>query len=236
MAPVRTVRIVLGSLAGVVVLLQAVSVAGYLGRQARVDTQLLPATAGPVEASTDVGDITVRVAAAGERPRLEQRLRWAFWSPSSSFHSAEGRVEARSNCPLIALMCKADVELVVASGSPVRVHTSVGDVRVEPTSADVTAVTAFGDVVVHGGGEGADLFAETSTGDVRVIASAGAHSIRAVSATGDVRVDVAPGETFAVDAGTDVGDTRIDVASDPASGRSLVARTSTGDVAVVAGD
>lgn len=233
MAPVRTVRIVLGSLAGTAVLFQAITVAGYLGRQSRVDTQWLPETAAVVEATTDVGDITVRVAAPGERPRLEQRLRWAFWSPSHSLRQVDGRVEARASCPPIGALCTVDVELVVAPGSPVRVSTSMGDIRVDPTAADVTAVTDVGDVIVHGGGAGADLSAETSVGDVRVFVSAGTPSVRAISATGDVRVAVASGESFAVQAGTDVGDTRVEVASDPASGRPLLARTSTGDVQVV---
>lgn len=208
------IRVLLGGVAALMVLAAAVTVAGALAVRDRVETHALTGPISAVHVSTEVGDIRTRPAGPGEQPRLDRRVQWSFWDPATTFRAERGRVEAAVHCPPISLMCSSDVELIVPPGAAIEARTGVGDVVVVRADSTVAA--------------------EASVGDVEVSLDAAARQVQAVSDTGDVTVRVAPGQSYAVQADTDVGTRELRVASDPASGRVVIARTATGDVRVLA--
>ncbi len=253
---VRQARIWTGAVAAAAVLAGAASVAGSFFRQELEETVALDGAFSRLVAQSDVGDLRVRVAQAGERPHITRRLEWAFNRPTATQRVNAGVAELETACPRtwIGAWCSVDLELVVPSGTAVQIRSNVGDVKVDGlsgavsattsvgdvlltsvTGTEVSARTSTGDVVVRTGGVDVTVAAESSTGDVQVVSSSAVRRVVATTSTGDVEVAVPSGQSYAADVETAVGDRRVTIATDPAADRSITARTSTGDVQVSAG-
>jgi DUF4097 and DUF4098 domain-containing protein YvlB len=140
------------------------------------------------------------------------------------------RVPARD----IAVIARSDngnasVERVQGGAT---VSSSNGDVRAELSSGRLDMSTDNGDVT------GINLFsgpvsATSSNGDVELTFGGAPASLSATSDNGDVVVQLPPGEElYAVDATSDNGEVKTPVRTDPASRRTVVARSDNGDVIV----
>jgi hypothetical protein len=222
-------------------------------RQTAVETAPLAAGITQVVAATDTGDIRVRAATAGETPRMIRTLHWSFERPQlrQSVSAGTERVDARCTSQWFVGHCSVDVELVVPASTVLQVQTDTGQVSVSGTSGGLTAVTATGAVTLSGVSGGsvsartdtgdvtvlatatdAVVAASTDTGDVRLSFTAPPRSVRAQTSTGDVTISVPTGDSYAVTARTDVGESSVLVPNDPAATRGISATTSVGDIQV----
>lgn len=230
-------------------------VAGFFEQRVRTDTAV-PANVRSVDVDVSAGDVTVVAAAEGATGVTTTR-RWSVREPRvTTTVSAGGTVSVRSECVgglAWVGTCSADVVVRVPAGTVVRAVSSSGDVRVDGTSAQVTARTTSGDIrlVATSGAVSArttagDVTVEASrstqvdasaaTGDVRVVLDAVPDLVRARTSTGDVTVLVPPGPTtYRVTASTPVGDRTVEVPEDTSSTHLVDATTAVGDVKVATG-
>lgn len=155
------------------------------------------------------------------------------------------------DCPaFVSSWCSVHYAVVVPADTEVVVDTDAGSVTVTGIDGDVTATTAAGSVsVVDVSGElrlsssagpvrGEQLASDTvrarsSAGSVRLLFDVAPTSVDADSSAGSVEVVVPDDDAvYAVEASTSAGSTRIEVPTDPAAERTLLLRSSAGDVSV----
>lgn len=164
--------------------------------------------AGKLDLHVGDGDVTVLDAGGAVLARAG--------SGSVEVTGAAGDVEARSS--------DGDVTVLDVRGS-VEARTSSGGVEVEQADGDVHAETSDGDVQVRT--VGGDALARTSSGSVRVAAVDG--DVEARSSDGDVTV-WGTGTPVALEISTSDGSTTVEAPTDPQARRTVLVRTSSGNV------
>jgi len=179
-----------------------------------------------VEGST--GD--VEVVGGGSGVQVVERQEFRGKAPEASHVVADGTLTLTYRCG----DCSIGYRVRVPEGTVVRVHGSTGDVRLTGLTGEVLAETSTGTVVAKGLGSTSARLA-SSTGDVSASFTAAPTEVTATSSTGSVQVTVPSGQPYAVDASTAVGDVRVSVPRKADAGRSIEARTATGDVTVSGG-
>jgi Putative adhesin len=157
-----------------------------------------------------------------------------------------------ASCPWLAgANCKVSYVLTVPSNIEINGSSSGGDIRTVGITSVRKLSSSGGDIDVRGSAGSLDL--SSSGGDVRVLASRSADvtadssggdvttefvdvptTVKVSSSGGNVTVILPRGETsYAVDASSSGGDTRIDVRTDPASTHRIKATSSGGDVSII---
>ncbi|GAA0662190.1 hypothetical protein GCM10010193_11790 [Kitasatospora atroaurantiaca] len=179
-----------------------------------------------VEAST--GD--VEVVGGGGGVQVVERQEFRGKAPVATHEVTGGTLTLTYHCG----DCSVGYRVRVPEGTVVRVHGSTGDVRLTGLTGEVVAESSTGTVVAKGlGSTSARLV--SSTGDVSASFTTAPTEVTATSSTGSVRVTVPSGQPYAVDASTGVGDVQVSVPRKVDAGRSIEARTATGDVTVNGG-
>jgi Putative adhesin len=201
-------------------------------------------------------DVTLTGAPAGGSLEVVARVTEGLRSPShSGQRTGDGELRLSASCPgFFGGRCAVDYEIRVPSGTVVRADASGGDVvaeeitttepfRLESSAGDVTAndVTAPAIELSSSAGDvsGRALSAErleleSSAGDVTASLRTPAERLLADSSAGDVEL-VVPDEVYRLDASSSAGDVDAsDVSTDPDAPRAIVARSSAGDVRVIA--
>ncbi len=227
------------------------SAAGWLARRTETQTEVYRQVATSLSVELSTGDLTLTAGEAGQ-VSVERRLywSWSFQKPiiDEQWDGQALRVKADcGNWVVLGPACGVDYALTVPEGISVQARTSTGDVQVSNILGALELSTSTGDIRVTGAtGElrldastgditvsdtrSTTVDASTSTGDVTIHFATAPRTVSADTSTGDVAVVVPDGDGYRVDTDTSTGDERVSVRRDDSSGRSIVARTSTGDI------
>jgi hypothetical protein len=209
--------------------------------------------AEPVTEIVVDGDGNVKVVAddAADSISVDWRSRYFVERPAVAWRIDGETLILTSDCGTLGVItnCTTHFTLRVPTGIALAVETSSGDVEVEGQTGALTLATSSGDVVARAAapaialdsssgdvvveGSVTDVTASTSSGDVEIaIAGAPPASVWAETSSGDVLVEV-PYAAYDVETDTDSGDTDVDgIAQNGRAPRTIVARTSSGEVAV----
>jgi DUF4097 and DUF4098 domain-containing protein YvlB len=163
----------------------------------------------------------------------------------------DGKLEIRdTGCGFLSFGCDTDYVVTIPKDLNVTVGSSSGDLQVSDLPGGATLKTTSGNIEAHkiGGAltmnsssgdlEGSDLDAssvttESSSGSLELTFLSAPSSVQAETSSGDVTVVLPTGtETYKVDTDTSSGDESTEVKMDPASTRTITAKTSSGDVTV----
>lgn len=196
------------------------------------------------------GSIRVIEGAPG-RISVTERIERSLVAPRRSADVVGDRLVLRSECrSVFSTFCTVSYDVEVPPGTALKLRSEVGGIRVSDVDGEIDAVSTAGSVSVVAGSGNVDL--HSSAGGVRVIdrqadrigasSTAGAVTVEAASppaaveassSAGSVTVVVPPDETtYAVDASTDAGGTKIQIRTDPQAQRTISAHSSAGDVTV----
>jgi len=229
--------------------LQTLSV---LAHGERTFTRTFPAGGvDTVEVDLSSGSVEV-VAAAVDEITVTATVSDGFRATGADQEVVGGRLRLTGTCPLyLSTFCEVHYDVEVpeemaltarVDDGPIRVVGLAGAVDLSSDNSGVEVVGVSGPLAIHsanGSLSGEDLLsasveASTDNGSVDVGFAAAPETVIATSDNGSVEVrlpEVAAG--YRVDAGTDNGSTTIEVATDPASGRSVVLRSDNGDLRVL---
>lgn len=243
-----------GVFAVTLVVLGALSVAGWLGYRTEIQTQSY-ATPGlrTIVIDIDNGDVTVTPGAA-DTVDVTRRLHFAFERPTVDEHWDGQTLRATTGCRSrwIGPGCGVDYTLTVPEGVEVRARTSTGDISVRNILGELELSTSTGDISVTGARQALALHtrtgdidatgldsetvdASTNTGDVTLRFERAPSSVTAKASTGDIQVSVPGGQPYRIQADSRTGDIHIDVPRDDASRRVIEVRTGTGDIDIQRG-
>lgn len=182
---------------------------------------------------------------------VHRRIFWSYAKPTieERWDGQTLQVTARCRAALLSLGpgCGVDYTIAVPEGVAVEAHTSTGDITVRGVRGGLRLSTSTGDIAITDvtgklslrsstgdinatGLTSSDVEASVSTGDVDLRFSRPPQAVAARAGTGDVTVSVPEGEAYRVQADAGIGDTHIGVRQDGEAERSIVARTSTGDI------
>lgn len=198
-------------------------------------TVVYPGEVSRLDATVDVGQITVTRAPAGEESRVVVRRQSAFRSAGFTESYSRGRLTLTGGCSgnwFLDSRCAVDLDILLAGDGVMRLRSATGDILVVGAGGPVTARTATGSIRLVGVTSGT-VDAEAATGDVDLRFTAPPEDVRARTSTGSVRVILPSGnETYRIDARTDVGVPVIDAPQDSNSARDIDVRSAVGDVSV----
>ena len=230
MGKLRALLIIAGIVAAVFVV-GAILVA-LLGREA-TRTQLLDGEIRRVEVLSERGALTIRPGAA-TGAELVATEHWVLKGPDVVATVTDGTLRVDVTCPRLSLVsCSADLDLRVPESAVLELKTVRGNLRVDGLDGAMTVLSEDGDVSVRGAP--ATLDSRSVTGAVTAELSVRPDKVILRSETRDVRL-VVPSGDYAITADSTLGGERVEgLTSVPTSGRTLVASSGKGDVAVVAG-
>lgn len=218
----------------------------------RSETTTTPLGAVPARLVVEVeGD--VRVEATDARPAaVESRRRWSWAEPEVRTSRAGDELRIGSSCAdLGPLPCSTDLRLAVPPTTELVIRNAGGSVRVtglrapaelssDSGSVDVSDVVAPRLVLRSSAGSVRgtalsvpDVSASSSAGSVRLDHAVEPTRVNVQSSAGSVRVQVPEGRaTYRAEARSSAGSETLDVATDPASTRSIRAVSSAGGVTI----
>jgi hypothetical protein len=191
------------------------------------------------------GRVTVE---SGDRTAVTLTRHWGLFStPDTSVTATGGTLRVRGACRVLALRCSTDVTATVAPDTEVVVVTSAGSVSVTGTTAGVDLRTSAGAVdvegvsgpvrlrtsagAIRGSVVSGDVDAQTSAGQIALTVSGAIERLAAVTSAGAVDLTV-PDDVYRVDAETSAGSTEVQVRTDPASTRLIIAHSSAGSISI----
>lgn len=169
-----------------------------------------------------IGDNTCSVSYRVQVPRA-LALQLKDGSGNLTLRSLRGDVQAH--------LGSGDVQADDLGGGRGVLGTDAGNIRVAGAAGPLEARTASGDLTLTGLRSG-NVRARSDSGNVRLGFAAVPATVDAGSASGDVHVALPPGQSYAVDATTASGTSRVDVQNAPASPHKIRAHTSSGNVEV----
>ncbi|WP_405056230.1 DUF4097 domain-containing protein [Kribbella sp. NBC_01505] len=174
----------------------------------------------------------------------------AFGSaPSDTFK--DGKLELKdTNCGFLSFGCKTTYVLTVPRDVKLTVKNNSGQIKVSGMSGETELKTNSGNIAAQGLGgslrmetssgsiEGDALTASTvttksSSGSADLEFASAPQSVDTKASSGEVTITVPAGdETYKVETATSSGDYEPEVKVDPASSRSIKAKTSSGDISI----
>lgn len=182
---------------------------------------------------SDAGDLQLRSGPDGAA-EVTRVLRWTGEARPEVTEEVDAdtlRVTARCPDRLDGEQCSVDFRVTLPAAAAVEATVGAGDVTVRDLGGAQRLTSSAGKVAATGL-RAAEARVETSAGDVDVEFATAPRTVEAQSSAGDVRVALPAGDAYRVDADTGAGDVTVDVAQDPAAGRTVTARTSAGDVTI----
>jgi hypothetical protein len=186
-----------------------------------------------VEVSVGAGQVSVEASDSGA-VEVSVRGEGTWQRPSSSRERTGDRLRLAADCgPATAFdRCRLDYVLRVPDGVDVDLTAHAGRLEVRGIDGDVRARTDAGEIELTGLRSGS-VDASSDVGRVVARFVEPPSTVRATTSTGAIEVGLpASGAPYAVDAAAEVGSATVDVATDPSSSRTVVARTSVGSVVV----
>jgi len=207
--------------------------------------------AGPLQAlavHTHVGNVHVTGEAAGSKVTVTEHLTFRKTAPVTTHRMAVHILTLSSTCPSLET-CGVSYDIAVPRTTAVRVTNSVGTIRLESLSGQVTAGTSAGTIELHsvsgpvaatgsaGSIVGEDVSSaraimRISTGQIKITFSAPPTTVSATTSAGLVLLRVPGNVGYAVDASTTVGKIRIGVPRSAASPHVITARATTGSIRI----
>lgn len=186
-----------------------------------------------VEVAIDAGQVTVEPA-DGNAVEVSVRGEGTWRRPSATREQTGDRLRLSASCPpgVGFHRCRLDYVVAVPSGVDVDLQADAGRLHVRGIDGDIVARTDAGEIEMR------DLRSDTveASSDVGRVVTRFAEppsDVRTTTSTGEIQVRLpSSGGPYAVDASSEVGSARVDVATDPSSPRRVVARTSVGSVLV----
>jgi hypothetical protein len=205
--------------------------------------------ASQLSVAVDSGDLTL-VASGDSQVHLTGVAHYGLVRPTVDVTTTAAGVSVTVHCPwFVASECSVDLTVAIPSRLEVTASTDTGNLTSNGLD-DLSLQTDTGDLQVNGGAGFLHLSSRTGditgtaidaprvtasdqTGDVSLDFAQAPTNVSAQDQTGDVTVTLpAGGMAYAVSAHTQIGDTNVDVPTDPASTSEISASTSTGDVTV----
>ncbi len=184
-----------------------------------------------VEVDSDAGDVRL---VAGERPAVEQDLRWTGDARPQVEQKVEGgvlRITAR--CPdRGGDRCQAGLVVTAPAASSALVDLRAGGIEVRGLTGALDLTSSAGGVDATGVGPG-DVRAKSSAGSVELTFAAAAADVTAESSAGGVEVRVPVGPAYEVSAETSAGSTEVGVPDQPGADHRITAKSSAGGVSVL---
>lgn len=224
---------VLGGLVAATLVIGATTgvVAGFF-RQTRTQTHEYAQPLRAVTVGASTGSITVRPGAPGSPVRVTSELTWSFGAATSWEQVAAGRLDVQAQCSNgVVGLCTVGYDITVPPDVVLTLDTHTGTIEASGLTGDVRASSHTGSVQLHDL-RSQHVEATTSTGSVDLSFASAPQSVSAETSTGSVEVALPGGVTYDVSADTSTGSTDVGVPTDPASGRRVLAHTSTGSVNV----
>lgn len=241
-----------GVLTALVLATGAVSVAGWLGYRSQTETKTYFAMIYDIAIELDMGDVIVVPGEESGLVSITRRIAWSYQRPKITEQWDGQTLRISADCGVWLLAgprCGVTYTVQVPFHVSVQARTSTGDITVNDIQGPLQLTTSTGDIRVTGAANELRLNsrtgdivvsaitapvvdASTGSGDIRLTLADSPMSVSARTTTGDVFIVVPPGPSYKVEANTSVGDTRITVRNDTWAGRSIVARTTTGDIDV----
>jgi hypothetical protein len=238
-------------LTALVLIAGSLTVANWLGYRTETEQQTYQADGTDISLDIDMGDVIIRPGRPGV-VTVTRQTSWSFQRPRIDERWDGRTLRITGSCPArpwAVLPCGATYTIEVPAEATVRARVSAGDITVDDVRGGLDLTASLGDIQVTGAGGELRLHsshgdviasaitadtveASTVTGDVRLTLSAPPRTVSAQTTAGDVHVVVPRGETYRVEADAGVGDMAITVDQDVTSDRSIVARTSAGDIDV----
>jgi hypothetical protein len=232
-APALTVIRVLGAVAAIVAAAWlAVTVASSFARTS-VEESFTATGVRSVEVVVDAGTVSVEPA-DGRDVEVSVTARSTWRAPTTDQEQDGDTLRLSSRCGQSFGLGRCEVRYVVAvpEGVSVDLRVSAGRLAVDGIDGDVRARIDAGEVVLTDL-RSARVDATSEVGRVVASFAEAPDDVRATSSTGAVEITLPrDGEPYAVEASSEVGGTTVDVATDPGSPRTVVARTAVGSVVV----
>jgi hypothetical protein len=200
-----------------------------------------------VVVNDQVGGIQVTGGSSGT-DSVTEHISFKHTAPVSTHRATAGTLVLDSNCPALET-CSIGYDITVPRAITIRVDDSVGTIRLDSLSGQVTAHTNAGDIdlgsvsgpVEASGHVGSILGQDVSSADATLRLSAGQidvtfaavpASITATVTVGSVTLSVPGGVPYAVNATASVGSIQVRVTRSPASPHVITASTRTGSVTI----
>jgi hypothetical protein len=213
-----------------------------------------PVQGGALTVHTNSANLELRSGDVLEITVTKKFERNAFGSDPSEKY-ADGKLEIKgTGCGFLSFGCTTDYVVTVPKDLKVTIESSSGDLKASDLPAGASLKTSSGGIEVHriGGDlslksssgrlEAYDLTAssvtsQSSSGSVELNFAAVPSSVQAKSSSGDLDVRLPNGsETYKVETDSSSGDESARVKTDPASTRTITAKTSSGNVTVEYGN
>jgi len=240
-----------GVLTVTLIVLGALSVAGWLGYRTETQTESYR-TPGlrTIAVDIDAGDLTV-LPGAGDTVDVTRRLRYAYERPTIDERWDGQALHVSTDCRItwVGPGCAVDYTLTIPAEVEVRASTSTGDITVRNILGKLELSTSTGDISVLGARHVVSLHtstgdinavdlasdearASTSTGDITLRFVSSPSSVVASTGTGDLTIVLPEEQAYHVVAETSTGDIDVDVRREDTADRAISARTSTGDIEI----
>jgi len=195
-----------------------------------------------------VGSVHVTGGAPGSKVTVTEHLTFHKTAPVTTHRMAVHILTLSSTCPSLET-CGVSYDIAVPRTTAVRVTNSVGTIRLESLSGQVTAGTSAGTIELHsvsgpvaatgsaGSIVGEDVSSaraimRISTGQIKITFSVPPTTVSATTSAGLVLLRVPGNVGYAVDASTTVGKIRIGVQRSAASPHVITARATTGSITI----
>lgn len=195
-----------------------------------------------------VGSVHVTGGAPGSKVTVTEHMTFRKTAPVTTHRTAAHVLTLGSTCPSLE-SCGVSYDIAVPRTAAVRVTNSVGTIRLESLSGQVTAGTSAGTIELHsvsgpiaatgsaGSIVGDDVSSgratvKISTGQIKITFSAPPATVSATTSAGLIQLRMPGNVGYAVDASTTVGKINIGVQRSAASPHVITARATTGSITI----
>jgi DUF4097 and DUF4098 domain-containing protein YvlB len=168
---------------------------------------------------------------------VTEQLSYAGNPPQTSHSISDGQLALTYACSSRVSnshVCSVDYVIKVPRGVAVQIGGNVGDTTLTGLAGQLTATSNAGDINGTGLAGGA-VSARASAGAITLRFTAPPTTVNAQARVGSVEVQLPGGTTYAVDAGSRVGDVEVTVQRDPGSTHHISAHSEVGAVTVTNG-
>lgn len=230
--PAGPIRVIAALVALGLVLVAATALVGPMLRQSETTDHGLPAGISRVELGNGVGDVRIRVAEAGETPRVTSTIEWGLRRPTADVAVAGDTATLQGRCPAGPVtVCATDWLVVVPAGTDLDIEQGVGGVRVDGMAGDLAVESGVGDVRVTNA-RSQEIDVQQGVGALRVEAVDPPRNLRARVGVGDLTVRLPDTVDYAIDANGGASEVRNSLGSTPAAQRRVVLETGVGSLTV----
>lgn len=247
--PPRVLAVAAALLVALVVLPGAIGLASQILRTTETKESTLTPMAERLDVTARHGDVTLTPSVDGE-VTVRTTSRYGVGKPELIEESTVAGVVLDSRCDdVLDTECGVDYEISVPPSFTVAVETGgggevsarglTGPLTLETNGGDVRLADVSGPLDIRRSGEviGAQLRSEqigvdTSSGDVRLSLVTPPRSLAVDTRSGEITLTVPSSVGYRITTDSDTGEQSVDVASDPASDRTIRATSQHGDIRI----